>query len=78
VAIGRFLLSGLVAASRGSPRIEVSLAVDDTGALCARARDVAGSAVQEVTFARGFPEEAGEEPVAAGVQGNARALCQAS
>lgn len=79
VQIGRFLLSGFAAAQRGRPRIEVSLAVDGSGALRARARDMAGGASQEVTFAHGFPEETGAVPVApSGGRGAVRLLARAS
>jgi molecular chaperone DnaK (HSP70) len=79
VPIGKFLLSGFAPARRGRPRIEVSFTVDGSGALRARARDMDGGASQEVTFARGFPEEAGAVPAArAGARGTARLLARAS
>jgi hypothetical protein len=79
VPIGRFLLSGFAVGRRGRPRIEVSLAVDGSGTLRARARDVAGGASQEVTFARGFPEETGAASVTPGsARGGARLLVRAS
>ena len=52
VTIGRFLLAGFPVGRRGSPRIEVALALDEQGVLHARARDGSSGACQEVTFAR--------------------------
>lgn len=79
VPIGRFILSGFAAARRGGPRIEVSLAIDELGILHARARDASSGAFQEVTFARGFPEEPGRVTRALSRGGNrGAALARAS
>ena len=79
VAMGRFTLSGFAAGRRGSPRIEVSLAIDERGTLRACACDTVSGASQEVTFARGFPEEArnaARRP--SGAMGRGTALARAS